>query len=261
MIEQLISITRKIAQEELLPRYTQVSREFKQDGSVITEADLQMQTRLEQALKEQWPEYLLLGEEMTEAEQQDLLCSDAPGLWIVDPLDGTSNFASGVPFFSASIALMKNQQIEVGLVYDPLRDEMFYAEKSKGAFLDGRPLKAEKTGLKLKQTLALVDFKRLEPKLATNLATKIPYGSQRSFGSVCLDWCWIAAGRGHVYLHGKQKMWDYAAGMLILHEAGGHSMNLQGEAVFNGTLPPRSAVAALDEDIYYEWCNWIKENL
>ena len=76
-----------------------------------------------------------------------------------------------------------------------------------------------------------IDFKRLDGPLATRLATEIPYASQRSFGSVALDWCWLAAGRCHIYLHGRSHLWDYAAGELILAEAGGYSCTLDGEPV------------------------------
>jgi myo-inositol-1(or 4)-monophosphatase len=74
---------------------------------------------------------------------------------------------------------------------------------------------------------------------------------------VALDWCWIAAGRCHVYLHGRQNIWDYAAGNLVLQEAGGHAMTLSGEPVFVSALQPRSAVAALDAALFEEWTRWL----
>jgi myo-inositol-1(or 4)-monophosphatase len=74
---------------------------------------------------------------------------------------------------------------------------------------------------------------------------------------VALDWCWLAAGRCHAYLHGKQKLWDYAAGSLILQEAGGQAVTLQGENVFVPTLQPRSAAAALDADLFRQWIDWL----
>jgi len=89
--------------------------------------------------------------------------------------------------------------------------------------------------------------------LATRLAAHPPYGSQRSLGSVVLDWCWVATGRCHAYLHGKQNLWDYAAGNLILLEAGGYAQTLEGEQVFSGDLTPRSAVSALDETLFQQW--------
>ncbi len=90
------------------------------------------------------------------------------------------------------------------------------------------------------------------------LVTAPPYYSQRSFGSVALDWAWLAAGRGQLYLHGKQKLWDYAAGWLILNEAGGCSSSLEGEKDFEATLTPRSAIAASNQDLYQQWFSWIR---
>ena len=74
---------------------------------------------------------------------------------------------------------------------------------------------------------------------------------------MALDWCWLAAGRGHLYLHGKQRIWDYAAGSLILAEAGGHAVTLSGESVYRDDIAPRSAVAALDETLFQDWCAWL----
>lgn len=101
----------------------------------------------------------------------------------------------------------------------------------------------------------MVDYKRLPATLAETLASKPPYSSQRSFGSVALDFCWLAAGRAHVYLHGRHNLWDYAAGLTILHEAGGHAITLEGEREPPLSLQPRSTAAALDEGLFREWCS------
>jgi myo-inositol-1(or 4)-monophosphatase len=256
-IAQLKSIIIQAAEQELLPRFSVSKRREKEDGSVITEADLAMQSRLRAELARCWPEYLMLGEEMDEDTQRRLLRSNAPGLWCVDPLDGTSNFAAGLPFFAVSVALLQKGQPVLGVVYDPVRRECFWAERGCGARRNDARLFARNAHLTLAQTVALIDFKRLDAALAQRLAEQPPYSSQRSFGSVALDWCWIAAGRGHVYLHGKQRIWDYAAGSLILAEAGGHAVGLDGEAVYLADIAPRSAVVALDERLFQEWCAWL----
>ena len=255
-IEQIII---SAAREELLPRFTKVSHEFKHDGSFLTEADLAVQARIASALKELAPEIAFLGEEMPADEQQALLESEAP-LWCLDPLDGTSNFANGIPFFSVSLALLEKGRVVLGVVYDPSRDECFSAELGKGAFLNGKPLKApEQPAPALEKCTAIIDFKRLSPELATRLACQAPYASQRSYGSVALDWCWIATGRGQLYLHGNQNLWDYAAGTLILAETGGQGCTLQGEAVMVPRLEKRSAVAALDNALFTAWKSWLME--
>ena len=255
-IEQLSNIIKVAAREELLPRFNRVKRGIKADGSVITEADVVVQTRIAEELKTYRPGTGFLGEEMEAAKQQELLDSGKP-VWCLDPLDGTSNFAAGIPFFSVSLSLLENGQVSAGVVYDPMRDECFAAVKGQGATLNGESLEAVDTDLSLKQTTAIIDFKRLPQALSTRLVTEIPYASQRSFGSVALDWCWIAAGRSHIYLHGKQNIWDYSAGNLILLEAGGHATTLTGVDVFQNSLQPRSAVAALDKNLFDEWCKWL----
>ena len=244
------------AQQELLPRFTHVERRHKADGSVVTEADLAMQERIIGQLLRQWPETVVLGEEMSAEEQLRLLASDRP-VWCLDPLDGTSNFAAGIPYFSVSLALLQKGRVELGVVYDPLRNECFCAARDTAPTLNGKPLAVQSPGLSLARTIAMVDFKRLDKDLAMRLAGLPPYASQRSFGSVALDWCWLAAGRGHVYLHGKQNLWDYAAGHFIFQAAGGQAATLAGEAVFANTLQPRSAVAAVDGALFAEWTAWL----
>jgi myo-inositol-1(or 4)-monophosphatase len=257
-LSRLCELVRLAAKEELLPRFRQVSRSFKEDGSLLTEADLAMQHRLEMELKTLWPEYVFLGEEMTSSEQQQLLNNNQNGLWLVDPLDGTSNFSQGIPIFSVSVALIKNNNLQLGVVYDPVRDECFSAKQGEGAFLNDKSLSLESEKDTNTALTGLVDFKRLATMLAQKLVSEPPYKSQRSFGSVALDWCWIAAGRGQVYVHGKQNLWDYAAGYLILQEAGGYSSTLEGEPVFNGGLLPRSAVAAVSKPLFDDWLTFLR---
>ncbi len=253
MLDSLQKIIREAAQQELLPRFRQITRQFKADGSIVTEADLAMQQRVMDELKAHWPEIALLGEEMSTAEQQHQLDNSPSGLWILDPLDGTSNFAAGIPCFSVSLALFINGKVELGLIYDPLLDECFIAIDGKGTYLNGERLQPSKKPLPLEKCIAQVDFKRLPNALAAQLATQPPYSSQRSFGSGTLDWCWLAAGRVHLYVHGQQKLWDYSAGQLILREAGGHSCTFDGDAVFQGKLQARSVVAALDAEHFVQW--------
>lgn len=236
------------------------SVETKADGSWVTTVDHAVQRAVQTWLAERFPSVGFLGEEMTEAEQSAAWAeclSGARSLWVVDPLDGTSNFRAGFPVFSLTLALLNRGRIEAGLVYDPVRDELFHARRGDGGFLnderlDVRPL----PDIPLARCLATVDFKRLPKALACRLASESPFGSQRSIGSVALDWCWLAAGRVQVYVHGKQKPWDYAAGQLIALEAGVASAQLGGvrdepDAVL--ALSPRSAVAAVSPALMDAW--------
>jgi myo-inositol-1(or 4)-monophosphatase len=237
----LETVVRAAAREELLPRFRHTARHEKEDGSWLTEADLAMQERLRAALAERHPEIALLGEEMEAAAQEALLAgagSGTAGLWVLDPLDGTSNYAAGIPLFAVSLALMRSGRLEAGIVYDPIHDESFAALRGQGATLNGAPLRAPTAGIPMTKTTACIDFKRLPATLAARIAATPPYSSQRSIGSVALDWCWVAAGRFHLYLHGRQRLWDYAAGSLVLAEAGGCADTLDGSPA-----PPRPRTA------------------
>lgn len=256
-IEKLRELLTAAAREELLPRFARVERGFKADGSIVTEADTGMQRRVQDALLENWPRIPLLGEEMSVSEQQAVLSDPHDGLWVLDPLDGTSNFAAGIPYFCVSLALLREGEVVLGVIYDPLRDECFSAERGRGALLNGEPLRVPAQLPPLSRTMGLVDFKRLGPELATRLACEPPYASQRSFGSGALDWCMIATGRCHLYLHGGQKLWDLAAGQLILSEAGGCSSSLGGERVLQPSLAPRSVVAASSRELHGQWAEWL----
>lgn len=256
-LEKIIAIIKGAAQEVLLPGFSNVQRQIKADGSFVTEADLAVQTRISNELQACYPNIPLLGEEMSVSEQEYLLHS-SQSLWCLDPVDGTSNFAAGIPYYVISLGLIENGKPTLGIVYDLNRDECFVGIKGEGAYLNNKLLKISSVDLDLSQCSALVDFKRLPKNLAAKLATDPPYLSQRNFGSVALEWCWLAASRGHVYLHGSQNIWDFVAGNLILSEAGGTSSSFEGEAVYTNELKPRSAVAALDNRLFKEWFNWIE---
>ena len=247
------------AREELLPRFADVQRSIKVDGSFLTEADTATQARISQALKQQYPETAFLGEEMT-AEEQAQLLNNSDSLWCLDPLDGTSNFAVGIPYYAISLALIERGIPTLGIVYDPNRDECFVGVRGQGAFLNDEPLTVKPVELPLSQCTALIDFKRLSPRLAMDLVSLRPYASQRSYGSVALDWCWMAASRFHVYLHGASNVWDYSAGQLVFQEAGGYSSTLEGEDIYVNSLSKRSSVGALDQATFGQWHSWLHEH-
>jgi len=260
-LKELRRLVTACAQQEIMPRFADVNRHIKIDGSVVTEADHAMQDRVQLELATHWSQYAFLGEEMSGHRQDTVTASNRAGLWILDPLDGTSNFAAGVPYFAVSLALLIDGRVELGLVYDPVRDECFMAQRGRGAWLNGLSLGTRVAlDTPLKRCIAAIDLKRLDAALAARLASEPPYGSQRNFGASTLDWCWLADGRFHVYLHGGQQLWDYAAGSLILSEAGGHSQTLTGEPVLSPTLATRSVVAARDGALFAAWREWLNAN-
>jgi myo-inositol-1(or 4)-monophosphatase len=255
-LKRLENIVVAAASDILVPDFGRSEFHYKPDGSVITPADVAMQQRLQSELAEAWPAYAMLGEEMSDAQQRAAM-AEAKGYWCIDPLDGTNNFASGMPFFAVSVALVIDGLQQLGLIYDPLRNEVFSALRNGGAFLNGKALRVPDSKPFVENVIAEIDMKRLPKDLAVRLVTEEPFSSQRNIGSSALDWCWLAAGRYNVYLHGGQMMWDYAAGSLIFQEAGGYSKSLDGEAVFRGELEVRSVLASADAGLFDYWEKWV----
>ena len=263
-LEQVRQLVRTAARQELMARFKSVRADTKVDGSLITEADLAMQHRLQRELAAHWPGVALLGEEMTAAEQQRLLDARDATLWCLDPLDGTSNFAAGIPYFGVSLALVAEGETRAAVVYDPVQDECFSALRGQGAWLNGRRLRAPAVPATLQQAMAMVDLKRLPEAVVRALARRAPYRSQRSFGSVALDWCWVASGRCQVYLHGGQRLWDYAAGQLVLGESGavgGLLSDYRGDWLSDLVLTPRIGMAATHAGLLAQWRAWISDAL
>ncbi|MFA5081782.1 MAG: inositol monophosphatase family protein, partial [Hydrogenophilaceae bacterium] len=126
-----------------------------------------------------------------------------------------------------------------------------------GAWLDGERLPLKTAPERLDRCIAGVDFKRIPRALAGRLAAEHPYSSQRNLGASTLDWCYLAAGRFHIYLHGGQKLWDYAAGALILEESGGRVSRLDGGEFWSGDPWTRSVVAARTETLHAQWQAWL----
>lgn len=257
MLKAVAAAVKLVAAEEIMPRYLKVTHQRKSDGSLCTEADTASQAALTRKLQAIL-NVPVLGEEMTFEQQSGLWEAGRDGLWCIDPIDGTSNFVRGLPYFAISAALLRGGESVLGVVYDPVADEMFAAERGKGVFLNNEELLGRATVSSLDQALANVDLKRLDTRLVQRLATHPPYCSQRNFGASALDWCYTAAGRYDLYLHGGQKLWDYAAGSLVLSEAGGHACRIEGDDFATGDVWQRSVVAARDAQLFAAWKDWIR---
>ncbi len=254
-LQAVITLVREVARAEVIPRYLRVAHTHKNDGSLFTEADSATQKALEAAL----PDIIkspVLGEEMTEAEQRAAWTAGENGLWCIDPIDGTSNFVAGVPYFAISVAWLKNGRRELGVVFDPVANECFYAARGQGAFLDDEPLPIRSPVGELRRAMAGIEPKRLPKALIARLVAEPPYASLRNFGASALDWCYTAAGRFDIYVHGKQKLWDYAAGALILEEAGGRLARLEG-AFDEGEVWERSVAASASPALFEQWQAWL----
>ncbi|OFM97386.1 inositol monophosphatase [Neisseria sp. HMSC055F11] len=263
MLHRLQKVVRHIAQTEVMPRFLNTPSHRKEDGSMLSEADLAAQTAFAAAL----PLLIdspMLGEEMSVQEQTTLwkMHAHTDGLWVVDPIDGTNNFVNGLPHFAVSVAFVKNVRAELGIIYNPVSGECFYAERGKGAYLNGTRLPLRTVDKKLSEAIAGVEIKYLRSgKLTSRMSTLAPFGTIRSMGSSTLDWCYLASGRYDVYIHGGQKLWDYAAGALIFEEAGGNLSTLEGDDFWSGEhVFKRSVIAALQPALFERWEKWIREN-
>jgi len=229
------------------------------DGSYVTVVDRKIQDVLLEHLQDRWPKYGAIGEEMEHADQVSICKESAQGYWVIDPLDGTTNFTSGFLFYGISLALVIDGQPELAVIYDPVRDECFSAQVGNGAYLNGERIHCSK-GRSLEDCIANVDYKRLVGELAEQLVRSPPYRSQRNVGSSVLEWCWLAVGRVQLYLHGGQKLWDFAAGYLILTESGGAATSLSGKPLDCASLRKRSVIAAVNPELLDQWTGWIRDN-
>jgi myo-inositol-1(or 4)-monophosphatase len=260
LIQQLVEAVRQVGDEVVMPYFLKVARQQKEDGSVLTEADIAAQSALQSRLQH-IVSAPVLGEEMEAQQQQACWDAGLEALWCVDPIDGTSNFAGGLPYFCLSVALLQHGKPTLGVVYAPALNEMFYASAGHGAFLNGMPLPAASYAPSMQDGVGAIDFKRLSKKLATALATEPPYYSQRNFGASALEWCYLAAGRFDLYLHGGQHLWDYAAGLLILLESGGQATTMGSDLFWADACGKCSAVAAGNQQLFEPWQSWVSTNV
>jgi myo-inositol-1(or 4)-monophosphatase len=197
-----------------------ISHQFKDDNELVTNADLQADDLIRNRISQQYPEHLILSEESSPD-----LCAiknlSAP-LWIVDPIDGTVNYAHGHIQSGISIALVLNKQITMGVVFNPFTDEMFSALKGQGATLNGSPIAvAEEEDLSraIIATGFPYDKSAIEPLIKRVRVILTNCADIRRLGSAALDICWLAAGRMDGYYE-SLSLWDFAAAQLIAKEAG-----------------------------------------
>ncbi len=196
-----------------------VTFEYKGDVDLVTEADRASEKLIVERLRSRWPQHDLVGEEGARSD------SGADYRWYVDPLDGTTNFAHGYPVFCVSIALVrKDEQLEVGVLYDPTRDEMFAAERGQGATLNAKPIHVSKTTA-LAESILGTGFPSHKRHKNPNIhfyqqITLRSHGVRRA-GSAALDLANVACGRYDGFWEFNLNPWDTAAGALLVREAGG----------------------------------------
>lgn len=252
------SIIASAAQTSLIDLFRKSTSNFKEDGSIVTNADIAMQDALAMALGEAFPDVAMLSEELS-PQQQAAAMASGRDYWCLDPLDGTTNYQATMPLFSVSLALVSEAQVVLAVIYDPIRREFFSAIKDQGFWINNTRLERPIQPSKLSRSIAFIDFKRLPVNLRKGLVDDCPYKSQRNIGSCALEWAWLAAGRAQLLIHGSEKLWDYAAGCLLLSEAGGVSQTHKGEQVFVESLETRSVIAASNAELFELWSNRISQ--
>ena len=216
----------------------------KAQNDLVTAADVASERAILETIRRTFPKHSVLAEE-SGAE------GEAEETWIIDPLDGTTNFVHGYPFASVSVALAVGTEVVVGAVYDPLRRELFWAERGCGAFVNGEPLRVSGT-TRLRDSLLATGFPfRAHEDLDTYLAVFkelfVATSGARRAGSAALDLSYVACGRVDGFWEFYLKPWDTAAGALLVREAGGEVTDLFGGPSFrqaghilasNGRLHP-----------------------
>lgn len=190
------------------------------ETDLVTHVDKLCETRIREILLAAYPDHAILGEE----QGTGATATDARHRWVVDPIDGTLNFAHGFPFYCTSIGLHIDGEPAVGVVYDAVRDELFTATRGGGAYLNGRPLRVT-TETVLKQAMLVTGFAYVEDRIARNVevfARMLPKArSVRRPGAAALDLSYVAAGRVDGFWELGLQPWDVAAAMVIVREAGG----------------------------------------
>ena len=181
----------------------QVSK--KSPSDFVTNSDLKVEKILIEELEKARPNFSFISEEKGIKKNKD-----SNNTWIIDPIDGTINFLHGIPHFAISIALKSNNEIVSGLVFDPIKDEMFYAEKNNGAFLNNQRIRVSNKN-KFDNCLFAIGGK---------IANEPNFTNRRS-GSAALDLAYVAAGRFDGYFQKDLNLWDIAAGIVLVQEAGG----------------------------------------
>ena len=232
---------------EYFKRFETLEVKSKGVQDMASEADIETQKLIEAAITESFPNDAFLGEENPDSfvPQQD------KGTWIIDPVDGTQPFVNGIPSWCVSIAYVEGTDFKLGVVFDPVHDELFAAKAGSGATLNGRPIAASKAG-SLQDGMVCVGFSnRVTPEDTLVPLTRLFHskGMYHRNGSGALSLAYVAAGRLIGYFEPHMNSWDFAASVLIIREAGGiiNDCLPNEEALIKGGLVLAAAPGVYDE--------------
>lgn len=226
-MERELDVARKAALEAgkiLMKYYGNVDTVTKKDGSLVTRADRESEDRIKAMLSKEFPDYSFLGEETGHDDRK------SEYTWVVDPLDGTTNYSIKNPFFNVSIALVRTSEPVMGVVYSPVQNELFHAVKGKGAYLNGKKISVSDVGSVKDSVIAFChsrDKHTAESITRIFHTLKLVNTTFRQIGAAALELCYVASGRIECFMQLKMKPWDVAAGTVIVREAGGKVTNLE----------------------------------
>lgn len=196
----------------------------KPGAGIVTDTDRAMEAWVRREVSLHLPGHVVLGEE-------EGFTAEATGpCWVVDPIDGTTNFAAGTPLFAFSLGLIQDGAPRVAVCVDPMREEIFSAAADRGALLDGRPIRCTARELSGESCFAMPS--NGGPRLAAALARVVERAKLRNTGSTVLNACYVAAGRFETCFATNSHLWDIAAASLIVLEAGGRVTDAEGRALF-----------------------------
>lgn len=251
MIESSIveSLIREVAAREIVPRFRAVARATARTKSgpsdLVTEADIETERWLTPLLQNLLPGSVVVGEEATEADPAiyQRLAGSAP-VWLIDPVDGTLNFASGLPLFAVMVALVSDGETQQSWIYDPLTDRMATAMKGAGAFVDGHRLSVAEAP-SLGHVAGVINLKTLTPARAAEVAPRLArLGSHLLLRCAGQEYLAMVEGRIDCGFYSKTMAWDHAAGCLLVTEAGGVARRLDGRRYRPGDLDHSSPLLA-----------------
>ncbi len=243
-IEQIESWARYAGKMAIEMRKEDLKVEYKNQADLVTRADKAIEAYLLAQIEENFPSHTAL------AEETGMHKKDSAHKWYIDPIDGTLNYAHGLPEYSISIAYAYEGELQVGVVYCPEMDEMFSAVKGQGAWLNGKPIRVSKIE-KLIDALLITGFRHaLIDTPQSNIDNFIHFARKsqtvRRLGSAALDLAYVAAGRAEGFWEIALNPWDVAAGILLVREAGGIVEGLFGEAdLLTGSVDILSANPAI----------------
>lgn len=210
----------------LLEYFGETTSSYKEDKTIVTEADYESEEYIINNLKKQFPDYSFLSEEAGRKE------GESDYTWVIDPLDGTTNYSIGNPFFNVCIALCKGTEILTGVVYYPPQDELFYAEKGKGAYLNGEMIKVSDRD-DIKESVHSFchpgDEKTTRRMFEIFQSMKLINSKVRQIGSAALELSFVACGRLDSFMMLNINRWDVAAGALLVDEAAGQITDFEGD--------------------------------